>query len=239
MPMIRAFAAILLPEDYQNGLADLIRRCGPAAPGRLGWTRPRSWHLTLKFLGDVPENASGGPADIGAVIEALADVSFAPFSLRGAGAGYFPDAVSPRVVWTGIEEGKMECAELAGRIDGALAPLGFAKERRPFSPHLTLARVRDAGARQARQARRDGKAKRNESAGQERSRPAKIADGGVASCVPGEPVARAAPDWAGFAKTLGACEWPAFFVTGFTLFQSVLGPGGPAYSSLAEFPARG
>mgnify|MGYP001012690559 CR=1 FL=1 len=202
MRMIRAFAAIPLPKAYQDGLAALPKKDMPAPPARLGWTRPGSWHLTLKFLGDVPESGKGGLEE---VVGALAAIRFAPFALRGAGAGFFPDAGAPRTLWIGVDAGRKECADLAGLVEKALVPLGYAKERRPFSPHLTLARVRDG---------RSGHAKRAP------------VDRGQAAAV-----------WRTLADDLAALDWPAFTVTGFTLFRSVLDRSGPVYSPLAEFPA--
>jgi len=110
----------------------------------MGWTRQGNWHLTLKFLGDVD------PARLDGLKAALAGVRFAPFALRGAGGGFFPPAragrpAEPRVLWVGLGAGAEQASRLAAAVEDALEPLGFAREARPFSPHLTLARVKRAG----------------------------------------------------------------------------------------------
>ena len=139
MDAIRAFIGIPLPPAYREALARLRRDLGPLAPARLGWTRPEAWHLTLKFLGDINASGEAGPAEI---IEALSRLDWRAFPMRGGGAGYFPDALRPRVVWIGLSEGAKECAALAAKVEDALFRIGFAREKRPFSPHLTVARAR-------------------------------------------------------------------------------------------------
>jgi len=95
-------------------------------------------HLTLKFLGSVPE------ANIEPVAGALreASVGMSPFEARIRGLGAFPSAGRPRVLWAGVADGAAQMTELARRVDTALVALGFAREERPFSPHITLGRVR-------------------------------------------------------------------------------------------------
>jgi len=98
-------------------------------------------HLTLKFLGSVPEERIDAVA--GALREASTDTS--PFQARIRGLGAFPTARRPRVVWAGVTDGAPDMIELARRIDAALASLGFPRDERPFSPHVTLGRVREPG----------------------------------------------------------------------------------------------
>ena len=117
---------------------------------------PGNLHLTLKFLGDVAEGRVD--AIVGALSGAASDVSVFAADLRGLGA--FPSAARPRVVWAGVTEGAGAMVELADRIDAALAAHGFAREARPFSPHVTLGRVRQPGRNQAlRDALQDGAAR--------------------------------------------------------------------------------
>ncbi len=102
---------------------------------------PGNLHLTLKFLGAVPETR------IDSVAGALGEASLRarPFEARIRGLGAFPSADRPRVVWAGVEDGASEMIELARCVDAALAALGFPRDERPFSPHVTLGRVRRPG----------------------------------------------------------------------------------------------
>lgn len=68
-----------------------------------------------------------------------------PFEAQIRGLGAFPSVTRPRVIWAGVLDGAPEMIELARRVDTALAALGFAREERPFSPHVTLGRVRRPG----------------------------------------------------------------------------------------------
>ena len=98
-------------------------------------------HLTLKFLGSVPE------ASIEPVTGALRDASLgmSPFEACIRGLDAFPSAGRPRVLWAGVTDGAAQMTELAGRVDTTLSALGFAREERPFSPHITLGRMRRPG----------------------------------------------------------------------------------------------
>ena len=102
---------------------------------------PGNLHLTLKFLGAVPEER------IQAIVAALArsGSELRPFDARFRGLGAFPSTSRPRVIWAGVLDGAPEMIELARRVDAALAALGFAREERPFSPHVTLGRMRRPG----------------------------------------------------------------------------------------------
>lgn len=107
--------------------------------GSLRPTDEADLHLTLAFLGaTAPERV---PA-LGAALEEVAR-RHAPAAVTYAGVGAFPDARAPRVLWAGIrEERPGSLASLAQDTAEALAPLGFAPERRGFHAHVTLARVR-------------------------------------------------------------------------------------------------
>lgn len=141
MEHYRAFVGLALPESYQAALAALRERVSSRLRGGLGWTRPGNWHLTLKFLGDVPLT---GPGGLEQVREALAGVVFSPFVLSGQGGGFFPHVRRPRVAWIGLGRGGAACAGLAAAVETALVPLGYPAEDRPFAAHLTVARIRDS-----------------------------------------------------------------------------------------------
>ncbi len=139
----RLFIGLPLPEEYQRRLESLRRRWSYRLSSRLSWTRPGNWHITLQFLGDTDESL------IQAYTNALAGVKYASFALQGGGAGFFPPPRDegeprPRVVWVGLKQGGTECTALSGAVGVALQPLGFTPESRPFRPHLTLARVKEA-----------------------------------------------------------------------------------------------
>jgi RNA 2',3'-cyclic 3'-phosphodiesterase len=112
----------------------------PAA-GDVAWVAPGNLHLTLKFLGAVPETRIESIA--GALSAASLEAN--PFQARIRGLGAFPSAGRPRVVWAGVTEGAAEMIDLARRVDTALAALGLPRDERPFSPHVTLGRVRRPG----------------------------------------------------------------------------------------------
>ncbi len=106
----------------------------------LRWVRPEGVHITLKFLGDVDEPR------VDELSRSLAE-AIEPFELRvrpGALGGFGGDRL--RVVWVGLEGDIEALAALAGRVEAALEPLGFPKERRAFAAHLTLARVPDGAS---------------------------------------------------------------------------------------------
>jgi 2'-5' RNA ligase len=98
---------------------------------------PDNWHITLAFIGDVPE------AKAQDAIRALSSVSFAPFKVWLSGAGAFPDIRFPRAIWIGGESSG--CAALAIEVCSALEKAGIAVDRKKFSIHLTVARSKSAG----------------------------------------------------------------------------------------------
>ncbi|MBN2083728.1 MAG: RNA 2',3'-cyclic phosphodiesterase [Anaerolineales bacterium] len=110
-------------------------------PDAVRWVDPGAIHLTLKFLGDVPSRRTG---EIRAVMDGLAP-SFRTFPFSADGLGCFPNTARPRVIWAGIQGGPM-LGDLQKRLEQGLERIGFPAERRAFSPHLTLGRVKDGVA---------------------------------------------------------------------------------------------
>jgi 2'-5' RNA ligase len=131
---IRAFLAVELGADVH---ARLVRLKGDLADGRAAvrWVRDDGLHNTIKFLG--PVSAQRLEEVRLATSRALA--AFPAFSVGVRGVGVFPSPRRPRVVWVGLLSGKL--VELAKRTEAALEPLGFAREHRPYKPHVTLGRV--------------------------------------------------------------------------------------------------
>jgi 2'-5' RNA ligase len=132
--MIRAFIATEIPRfDELESLMDRIRKSG----ARISVPRSEGMHVTLKFLGDVEEDSV--TEIIGHLEESVS--GFAPFDVKVAGTGAFPNPRNPRVFWVGIEDGGF-LGRITGSIDESLSTMGFAKESRPFAPHITIARVK-------------------------------------------------------------------------------------------------
>ncbi|BBL80660.1 RNA 2',3'-cyclic phosphodiesterase [Rubrobacter xylanophilus] len=132
---MRAFVAILPPREVREALSRAARSL-PVIGVR--WVRPENIHLTLKFLGEVPEDL------IPRMSAALSEVARLehPFRIEPEGFGAFPSPERARVLWAGIGEGSERLEELAAAVEEALSPLGFERERRPFRAHLTLGRAR-------------------------------------------------------------------------------------------------
>lgn len=141
MSVIRTFIAVETSEETRSRAASLCDRLRTSGM-RVTWTRPENMHLTLKFLGDTEE------ALLANVKETVANVaaSLGPFSVRFRGAGAFPDARRPQTLWIGVSDGQDSLVELATRIDDALHALGIPREKRRFTPHLTIGRVRSGSA---------------------------------------------------------------------------------------------
>lgn len=142
--MIRAFLAIDLPESYRAGLSavqDYLKKSG----ADVRWTNVANIHLTLKFFGDIEESQvetlAGAATPITGAIPA--------FTLGVQGLGTFPGPKSPRVIWLGLSGQTNILAHLVDNLEQAFAPLGFPPEKRKFTPHLTLGRVRSSQGREA------------------------------------------------------------------------------------------
>lgn len=138
MSTVRTFIAIELDEELRTNLGRLqasLRQ--QISPRSVRWVRPEGIHLTLKFLGDTPQEKV--PAIQDALAEATAAVE--PFRFSVGGLGCFPNPRRPRVVWVGLQEVTGRLVRLRDAVEAHVAPLGFPTERRSFSPHLTLGRV--------------------------------------------------------------------------------------------------
>ena len=136
--MIRSFIAIDFPEETRKALEDIQRALKQCGAG-VRWVRPSSIHLTLKFLGNIQ------PAQVEDIARAVAQEirDQPPITLRPAGLGAFPSQRKPRVIWIGMEGEVQRLNGIQARLENALEPLGFAREKRGFRPHLTIGRVKD------------------------------------------------------------------------------------------------
>ena len=134
MALMRLFIGLDLPAEVVSNLEALLRQLRPTA--RIHWSPPANLHITTKFIGEWPEER------LGELKSALAALPPRPaIEMQIAGLGFFPNPRSPRVFWCGIQAEGL--AELAAETDDATSRLGIARENRPFSPHLTLARIKE------------------------------------------------------------------------------------------------
>ena len=135
---LRLFVAAEVPLAVQEVLAAAVAPLRPVLP-TARWTPVEGWHVTLKFLGAVDEDRVG---DVSSVVAAAA-ASCAPAAVSLAGLGAFPSAGRARVLWAGLADPGAVLAGLAGRLESGFLSLGFAREDRAWTPHLTLARFRE------------------------------------------------------------------------------------------------
>jgi len=135
---MRLFTGLDLPGDVVANLEELLRRLKPTA--RIGWSPLANLHVTTKFIGEWPEDRLG---ELTTALAGLPERGAIPVRIRRV--GFFPNPHSPRSFWCGIEAPGL--AELAADTDSATAALGIERERRAFSPHLTLARITQAKTR--------------------------------------------------------------------------------------------
>jgi 2'-5' RNA ligase len=130
---VRLFVALEIPAAVRDNLATLIEELRNAEP-KARWVRPENVHVTLKFLG---ETSSEKLEEIRHTLLAVRSEQTVRLDFRGL--GFFPNEKRPRVLWAGMDTSP-NVPSLAAGIDQALEKLGFPREDRPFTPHLTLAR---------------------------------------------------------------------------------------------------
>ncbi|QHS18107.1 RNA 2',3'-cyclic phosphodiesterase [Halopenitus persicus] len=152
---MRAFFAVDLPTDLADRIAE-VQETLRGAEG-LRFTDPEQAHVTLEFLGDVPEQPEDGSetdvdavneANVDAVIEAgreaVQEADVEPFTASVRGLGAFPSTEYIRVVWAGIGDGTAELTRLQAAIESRTTALGYEPDDHEFTPHVTLARMDDA-----------------------------------------------------------------------------------------------
>jgi len=134
---LRLFIACELSEEMKKALLAIQGSLKGQGLQRLRWVRPEAIHLTLKFLGET------AAAKVSPIEQALASScqGILSFKLTLGQLGTFGDRRRPRVIWVGLSGESKVLSELQGRVEEAMEGLGFQREARPFSPHLTLARV--------------------------------------------------------------------------------------------------
>lgn len=134
---MRLFIAIEIPDDIKKEMAEVQRRLKGAGVDA-SWIRPEGIHLTLKFMGEVPE--SRAPE----IMNSLTNVAggTGAFRIDVAGVGTFPNPKNARVVWIGVSVETERLAKLQISVEDAMDGLGFEREARAFTPHLTLGRIK-------------------------------------------------------------------------------------------------
>jgi 2'-5' RNA ligase len=148
MEEVRSFIAIELPEAVKLNLSQLEAKLKSGRQTSVKWVAPESIHLTLKFLGNVV------PESIKDIAQAMAEAAqgIPPFRLEVKDLGVFPNLKRVQVAWVGVHGEIDKLSQLQQRLDANLSRLGFAPEGRPFTPHLTIARLRDNASPAERQA---------------------------------------------------------------------------------------
>ena len=198
---VRSFIAIEISSQIRNGIARYLKR-HITNENDVKWVPQDQFHLTLKFLGDVPMNEMHQV--IAGIEKACRETD--PFDLVFEGIGAFPNDHLPRTLWVGVSEGIEESRILAEQIDLELERLGFPREPRRFTPHLTIGRVKQAGDRYPRRDRTVQEVQEN-------------SDTGLGAFLALEKE----PPFFGISS-----------VDGVTLFSSELSRSGPKYDVLAE-----
>ena len=135
---MRTFIAVEVPDTIKNKIAELENRLKGTGTD-VKWVEPGNIHITLKFLGNI--EAAYQPAVVrDGLSEALDPMR--SFDLTLGRVGAFPDLNRPRVFWVSVRDGRDELTAMQQRIESELHTRGFVREERPFSPHLTIGRVR-------------------------------------------------------------------------------------------------
>lgn len=137
---IRTFIAVELPAEVREALASLRQELA-GREDQVKWVKPENVHLTLKFLGNIPEHRLT-PLREGT---AEAAAGFTSFEMSLTELGAFPNARRARVIWVGIDEGRERLSALAERLEASLGERGFEREARRFKAHVTLGRARGRG----------------------------------------------------------------------------------------------
>jgi RNA 2',3'-cyclic 3'-phosphodiesterase len=134
---IRTFICIEIPDSIKSRIGKLqetLRQIN----AQISWTKPSNIHLTLKFLGRV---TAPRLERVKKAVD-LAAQGIPPFDIEVSGTGCFPSPRSARVLWVGITSVPEELQQLYANLEDELSQIGFEREKRKFSPHLTIARVR-------------------------------------------------------------------------------------------------
>jgi 2'-5' RNA ligase len=139
---LRLFVAIPLPEAVRNaivGVQEELRKL--VSPKAVRWTQPEQFHLTLKFLGDVP----GDRVTVLQEALAVACAGVGALALRAQSMGFFPNERSPRVIWAGISDDTGRLVDLQKRVESVVQPFTSGQGTERFAGHITLGRIKFLG----------------------------------------------------------------------------------------------
>jgi len=152
---VRLFVAIELTDEVRDALQEAQKALGRATDG-VRWVRPEQLHLTVKFLGETPDG------EVPRVAEAVARSAARskPFEIQLTECGCFPPRGPVRIVWVGTHDGSGALQECVNAVEDELEGIGFPRETRAFSPHLTVGRAKEGrSAEGVRAAAEGGKVK--------------------------------------------------------------------------------
>ena len=138
--MKRIFTAIDISEEARRQIADYIKTLRSTFPAlRVGWEKPEKLHLTMKFLGDIDDAQL---KNLCGAVEKVAQQT-SRFKLKIYNTGVFPSARNPRILWLGLQDEKGSLQNLNEILETECEKIGFAREKRNFKAHLTIARLRE------------------------------------------------------------------------------------------------
>ena len=130
---MRLFVALDIPQEVRAHMSSFVERIRPLCAGAR-WARVEGLHVTLKFIGEIPD------AKLPEITKALAGIKASPFDVKFENVGFFPSPKSPRVFWIGVHGGDA-LPKFAESVSDAMESVGIAREDKTYSPHLTLARA--------------------------------------------------------------------------------------------------
>ena len=135
--MTRTFAAIFPSVEVRDALSELVGKLQKLCTG-VKWVEKENMHLTLRFFGALTDE------QVEAATQCMKDLSLlkTAFKARLGTVGAFPSPSRARVIWVGVDEGKERLVDIATTLEEAFVKAGLGQADKPFSPHLTVGRVR-------------------------------------------------------------------------------------------------